>query len=472
MRSHVCASPAARLVSIFTLGALSTGCGLIDPTPPDGQVVLPLEAGADDDAVASSDDGGTAEEDDAATEDGDAASDDAATDTDAAAPEADASSDGDADAAAEAGPQAPDAACEGSSCADAGAAGCNADEQCGGSEYCSKRTHACSPRCDAEGTCVGPALAPSNNRVLSDERHVCYAGDGPNAGEYTVFAWDGSSPAPLTLASGAAARVLLVADGYCYFHAGSTLQRAALTGGPAETVQSLATAPLRSWMDAKFLWWSVVTGDQLQLFRLARSAGTTPEQVLSGPASESWEASNSTHLFRRFSPSYAKCAIAMAPITDPSNVTVIPMSLSKNCTCAFWASDESIVFTQFEPVRHYLFRVDLTNPTQEATIMLYSVEPLMYQVRGDWAYGQRVVDGSNVPGVPNTVSYWRAPIDGGDAELLFTPTPGTAEFYVEPYDFQNNVHRTYAVLDDLRLIYQHKTEHRLLVHALPAEGAR
>ena len=83
--------------------------------------------------------------------------------------------------------------------------------------------------------------------------------------------------------------------------------------------------------------------------------------------------------------------------------------------------------------------------------------------------GQRVVDGSNVPGVPNTVSYWRAPISGGPGELLFTPTPGTAEFYVEPYDFQNNVYRTYAVLDDLRLIYQHRSEHRLVMRALPAE---
>ncbi|HEX6245204.1 MAG TPA: hypothetical protein VFZ61_29985 [Polyangiales bacterium] len=473
-------SPAARLLSTIALVSAGTACGWIEPSAPDGEVVTPLEAGAGDDAGPDPADAAAPEDPPDATNGDAAAQPDAEAQPDADAPPDGAQSDAEqseagepdgGEADADAGLMAPpDAGCdEDASCTDSATPGCSADDQCAANDYCSQITHACTPRCDAHNGCLGPKLAATNNRILSDGRHVCYAADGASADQYTIYAWDGVAPQPTALGGGAAAQVLSVADGYCYYFAASSLQRARLTGGSPETLQALTSAPRRAWLDATSLWWTVVSGDQLQLFRLARQQGATPEQVHSGPAADSWEASNGAHLFRRFAPSYAKCAIAKAPISDPTSVTVIPMSLSKNCTGAFWADDSRVVFTQFEPVRHYLFRVDLANPAQENTVSLYSVEPLMYQVRGDVVYGQRVVDGSNVPGVPNTVSYWRAPLAGGDGELLFTPTPGTAAFYVEPYDFQNNVHRTYAVMDDLSLLYQHKTEHRLIVRALPAE---
>lgn len=428
MRACLSSTPRSSLLSLACLGVLGQACGLIDPIPPDAGVVL-VDAGPNEDA--------------------------------------DFESPGDAGAT--------EPSCDGAACGDAAIPQCTADGDCAASEYCSQLTQACTARCDQAGTCVGPRLAASNNRIVSDATHVCFAGDGSVPGHYTIFAWDGTAPLPSVLGAGANASALQIADGHCYFHADGVLQRAPVEGGDAEPLQELATLPLRSWLTPGHVWWTIVSGEELRVFRLARADGASVEQVLSGPAAELWESGNSTHLFRRFNPSYAKCAVAMAPIDAPSNATTIPMSFSKNCTGAFWASEESILFTQFEPVHHYPFRVDLANPGQEVVLGMASVETLMYQVRGNWLYGQRVVDGSGVSGVPNTVSYLRVPLSGGadvSAELLFTPTPGSAEFYVEPYDFKHNVQRTFAVLDGPRLVYQHKRERRLLTHALPPEPAQ
>lgn len=90
----------------------------------------------------------------------------------------------------------------------------------------------------------------------------------------------------------------------------------------------------------------------------------------------------------------------------------------------------------------------------------------MYQVRGSYVYGQTVVDGSGgTPGVPNTVSYSRAGLNGSATERLFTPTPGTASYTVSPFELDDNVHRTFAVLDQT-IVYQHKREFRLIVAPL------
>lgn len=475
MRARLSRGSVSRLLSLACAGALTPACGLITPIPPDARVV-PVESGVDD-AMAPPDDAGPSADADVgdAGPSGEADADAAGPSVDADVGDASPSGEADADAGpsvdadGDAAPSA-DAAPPG----DANATGCATDEQCSPAEYCSRLSQRCAPRCDAEGTCVGPGIAARNNRIVTDGMHVCYAGDGPEAGQYTIFAWDGASATARALASGQNALALQIADGHCYFHADGALQRALVTGGAPETVQPLASAPTRSWLTAGHVWCAVVSGEESQLFRLPRRAGAVPEQVVSGPAAELWEVGNSTQLFRRFNPSYAKCAIAVAPIDDPSNFTTIPMSFSKNCTGALWASEESIVFTQFEPVHHYPFRVDLNNPGKEVIISLSSVETLMYQVRGGWLYGQRVIDGSSVPGVNNTVSYLRVPISGGAevaSELLFMPTPGSAAFYVEPASFKDNVHRTFAVLDGPRLVYQHKRESRLLTHALPAEPA-
>jgi hypothetical protein len=155
----------------------------------------------------------------------------------------------------------------------------------------------------------------------------------------------------------------------------------------------------------------------------------------------------------------------MAPIDDLASETTIPMSFSRNCSGAFWANEESLLFTQFEPVHYYPFRVDLSNLGLETTIRLHSQELMMYQVRGGWVYAQSVVDGSSVVGVPNTVSYQRAGLNGSATERLFTPTPGSANYSVSPFEIDDNVQRTFAVLDG-RLVYQHQRELRLVVAPL------
>jgi hypothetical protein len=206
----------------------------------------------------------------------------------------------------------------------------------------------------------------------------------------------------------------------------------------------------------------------LDVYRLRRAPDAHAELVASVPSTSLWEGGNSTHLFRRFKPTFASCAVVMAPIDDLSAETTIPMSFSKNCSGALWADEQSILFTQFEPVHYYPFRVDLANPGVETTIRLHSQELLMYQVRGDWVYAQSVVDGASVVGVPNTVSYQRARLNGDPTERLFTPTPGTANYTVSPFALDDNVYRTFAVLDQ-RIVYQHLHEFRLIVAPLAAD---
>jgi hypothetical protein len=160
----------------------------------------------------------------------------------------------------------------------------------------------------------------------------------------------------------------------------------------------------------------------------------------------------------------------MAPLTHLADETVIPMTFSRECRGAMWSDEESVVFVEFEPVRHHLFRVQLDNLAVSTQVKVSSTELLMYQVRGNFVYGQRVRDGSGgVPGARNIVSYMRARVDGADTlgEVVLSPTPGVAAFKVLPVD-GDNVYRTFAVLDQ-RLVYQHLTEFRLIVQPLPAE---
>jgi hypothetical protein len=402
------------------------GCGLIAPTPLDAEVDGSWPCW-EDSAPCAVRDAGTSRDEDAAR--------------DAAADLAD---------------------------AEAGAAACASDAECAADEYCSRVNGACQPRCDAQDGCIGPTIAASNNRIASDGQHICYADDGPVAGgpEYVVRSWDGSARSARALAHRRDARVLLVADGYCYFAAPS-LERAPLVGGPSEPVQALTEAPRRAWLSADSVWWSAPRGDQLELYRLRRTPGAQAELVASGPPEKLWEGANSTHLFRREKPTFASCALIMAPIADLTQETSIPMSFSKNCSGALWVSEQSVLFTQFEPVHYYPFSVDLANLGVETTVRLHSQELLMYQVREPWVYGQSVVDGSSVVGVPNTVSYQRARLNGDPTERLFTPTPGTASYTVSPFALDDNVFRTFAVLDG-KLVYQHRREFRLISVALDA----
>lgn len=354
---------------------------------------------------------------------------------------------------------------------DGGRAACGGDLGCAASQYCSRETQRCRARCSADG-CIGPTFAASNNRIVSDGEQLCYADDdGVDGGNgYALRSWDGRSRTATTLAKGGAdLRVVLVADGYCYYAAPS-LARVSLTGGPSEPLQALEKAPRRAWLSDEFVWWSAPHGDQLQIYRLARDGDAASELVAMVPADKLWEAGNDSYLFRRFKPTFASCAVVMAPIDDLSAETTIPMSFSKNCSGALWASDESIVFTQFEPVHYYPFRVDLANLGVETTLRLHSQELMMYQVRGSYIYAQSVVDGSSVVGIPNTVSYQRAGIDGSPTERLFTPTPGTAVYSVEPFEIDDNVQRTFAVLDG-RVVYEQRSEARLIAAPLLTDAA-
>jgi hypothetical protein len=353
--------------------------------------------------------------------------------------------------------------------ADAGTAACHDDADCPASAYCSLVSQRCEQRCDATNGCIGPTIAADNNRIATDGTHVCYADDDREQGSYVIRAWDGSASEPTTIGRGANARVLLVADGYCYFSAPS-LSRAPLAGGPAEPLGALENAPRRAWLTADFVWWAAPRGELLDIYRRARGADAESELVASVPGTNLWEAGNSRYLFRRFKPTFASCAVVMAPIDELASETTIPMSFSKNCSGALWASEDSILFTQFEPVHYYPFRVDLANPSVETTLRLHSQELLMYQVRGAWIYGQSVVDGASVVGVPNTVSYQRAGLDGSATERLFTPTPGTAAYTVNPFELDDNVYRTFAVLEQ-QLVYQHLREFRLIVAPLRTDEA-
>lgn len=355
---------------------------------------------------------------------------------------------------------------------DAGAsADCGGDLGCAASEYCSLATQRCRARCSADG-CVGPTFAASNNRIVSDGDQLCYADDdGVDGGNgYLVRSWDGQARTATTLARGSAElRVVLVADGYCYY-ATPSLERVPLAGGPSEPLQALEKAPRRAWLTDAFVWWTAPRGEQLEVYRLARDGDAESELVATVPTTNLWEAGNERYLFRRFKPTFASCALVMAPIDDLSAETTIPMSFSKNCSGALWANDESIVFTQFEPVHYYPFRVDLANLGVETTLRLHSQELMMYQVRGAFIYAQSVVDGSSVVGVPNTVSYQRAGLDGGPTERLFTPTPGTAVYSVNPFEIDDNVQRTFAVLDG-RVVYERREESRLIAAPLMTDAA-
>jgi hypothetical protein len=370
------------------------------------------------------------------------------------------------DAGADGGQDAASAPSDAASDAEAGNFACTGDHTCSESEYCSIVSHSCSARCDALNGCIGPKIAASNNRIATDGEHICFADDNVDADgpRYVVRSWDGVAPQARTIARVGDARVLLVADGYCYFSSPS-LERAPLAGGLSERVQALSSAPRRTWLTTDYVWWAAPRDDLLDVYRLRRLPATQAELVASVPAANLWEGGNSTYLFRRFKPTFASCAIVMAPIADLTAETTIPMSFSKNCSGAFWANEQSVLFTQFEPVHYYPFRVDLDNPGVETTIRLHSQELLMYQVRGSFVYAQSVVDGSSVVGIPNTVSYQRAGLNGSGTERLFTPTPGTASYTISPFEIDDNVQRTFAVLEE-KLVYQHMHEYRLVVAPL------
>lgn len=179
--------------------------------------------------------------------------------------------------------------------ADAGSS-CEADWECGATDYCSRLSQRCTPRCQGDG-CVGPSFARDNDRLISDGRRVCFADDSDVPGEYALRLWDGSDAQASTLTRAMGARALFLDDGYCYFHAADALRRAALNGGCVELVQAMAAPPTRIWRDGEHVFWIAGEGAEQQTLRIAGAQNAKPETATSADsAPASFNAAASVHL--------------------------------------------------------------------------------------------------------------------------------------------------------------------------------
>jgi hypothetical protein len=392
------------------------------------------------------------------------------------------------DAALDAGPDAND--CDAGACD----APCVDDGQCAPDQYCARRQAVCRPRCDSAGACMGPAIATSNNWLVTDGAHVCYVApeQADGGARQLVQSWDGVAAEPRTIAAGTDVRVLLVADGYCYF-SDPVLKRARLSGGDEQVVvdargsageqdQEHAAAVRRAWLAPEYVWWTAPSADGFDVYRIARTPDASAELFTSAPPTHLWEAGNSTRLFRR-EPGPGSCSVVMAPIDDLSAEVSVPMSFSRRCGGMLSADEQSVFFDQYEPVHSYLFRIDFSDPTRQIQTGLSSHAgvALLYQQYGDFIYGSRALDGGrNDPSFPvyypYRIEFYRvartAEAPAQVAEQVFVPVPSSAQTEPAPDGDQlpgggvDGYGNHFAVLGE-RLVFLSAQEPRLLVADLP-----
>jgi hypothetical protein len=271
--SRTFANPRSRLplrcLGFTVLMASGQGCAMSEPAAetPEGRDLDVQEAHADGAPAAA--DAGEIGEGSAAEDASAAAAEDAGVKEDAGSAE-DASATEDADAVE-------DAAARGN---------CEHDRECAPSEYCARAGQGCRTRCDERHVCVGPTIAATNNRVVSDGMRVCYADDGdlPDGHAYALKVWDGIAAQATTLTVATDARALLLDDGYCYFHAAAAIRRAPLNGGCVELVREVSTPPQRIWASPEGVSWSETQAGQVTTYRLPRTPNAQAE--LLGTASE------------------------------------------------------------------------------------------------------------------------------------------------------------------------------------------
>lgn len=378
----------------------------------------------------------------------------------------DAGTGADADAAPDT--STPDAGCDEGGCADAGPA-CAVDTDCSAGQYCSQASGACRVRCDERGACIGPYIATGNDGLVTDGSHVCYAAIDPADGtQQRVQIWDGVASVARTIAAAATPRVVLVADGYCYYSA-PALRRAALDGGSDELIQDLPANVVRAWLAPDHVWWTAPRGEGLGVYRMARTQGATPELVREMPTTHLWEAGNSTHLFRRYAPVFGSCAIATAPIADLTDETSVQMSFSRNCSGSMLANEESVFYNQTPAVLYNLYRIDLSDLTQQVYTGLpsYGV-PSNYQLVGDFIYGLRSNDTMEGDRLlpPYAVQFLRAPRRGGAVETVFVPEPRSVRNAIRR-DAMTAWANAFAVVGP-RVVFLSVREPRLMVADLPS----
>lgn len=273
---------------------------------------------------------------------------------------------------------------------------------------------------------MGPPVSTTLG-MASDGAHVCFAGPQPDpaSGALAIWSWDASAAPPRLLGSAAGLKALLVADGFCYF-AGDTLKRAGLRGGAEETVHAGTAAPRRVWLGPHHVWWTIPSGEELEVWRAPRRSSCSPVQLALVGAEQDWEAASRTRLFRRARGSRA-CDIVSAPIWDLADESVTRMTYSWSCSGELAADARGLFFNQYSGSSYQLHRLDFARGAQQIDTGLSSTDygPVRYLLRGDWIYAARVENPA--PGNVYPVTFHRKPkrLDEPPTEQLYVASAGT-----------------------------------------------
>jgi hypothetical protein len=312
-------------------------------------------------------------------------------------------------------------------------AACAVDRDCRADQYCASATGTCSPRCDAAGLCVGPAVS-TTHALASDGVRVCFAAPAadPTTGVSTVWSWDGSSARPRRLGSVEGLQSLLVADGFCYF-AGNVLKRAALIGAFERLVHQGAAAPSRVWLGPEHVWWTIPVADGLEVWRSERGLFCgAPELFALAAADQSWEAASDTELFRRARAPRA-CDLIRAPLEDLANETATRMSYSWACTGELRTDDERIFFNQYSGSSYQLNRIDFADWSAQIDMGLASTDygPVRYVLNGEWVYAART---ENPQGNKYAATFFRKPKRlAAEREQLYQVPEGQPSTYITQF---------------------------------------